>query len=77
MKLEIRTPEKRLFSGDVDAVHLPGTKGAFTVLPRHAALISTLQEGKITCRKGKEEQDFDIKSGIVEVKNNVISICVE
>ena len=77
MQVEIRTPEKSLFSGAVDAVHLPGTKGEFTVLPRHAAIISTLREGKIVCRTGKTEQEFEIKSGIAEVKNNVISICVE
>ncbi|MDR1698770.1 MAG: ATP synthase F1 subunit epsilon [Prevotellaceae bacterium] len=77
MQLEIKSPEKSLFSGKVDVVHLPGTKGEFTVLPRHAAIISTLREGKITCRRGKEEWDFDIKSGIAEVKNDVITVCVE
>ncbi len=77
MNLEIKSPEKSLFSGKVDVVHLPGTKGTFTVLPRHAAIISTLREGKITCRSGKEEQEFEIKSGIAEVKNNMITVCVE
>jgi F-type H+-transporting ATPase subunit epsilon len=77
MNLEIKSPEKSLFSGTVDAVHLPGSKGEFTILPRHAAIISTLRDGKIICRTGKEEREFEIKSGIVEVKNDVIMACVE
>ena len=41
MKLEIISPDKLVYSGEVDSVNLPGTAGKFTVLPRHAALISS------------------------------------
>ena len=48
MKLEIISPEKKIFTGEVESVNLPGTAGSFTVLPHHAALISSLKTGEIT-----------------------------
>ncbi len=75
MKLEIITPEKRLFDGSIRLVQVPGTKGSFEVLKNHAPIISTLMQGKIKVitEQGIEEF-FEIKSGIIEVKANFISI---
>ena len=75
MKLEIITPEKRLFDGNIRLVQVPGTKGSFEVLKNHAPIISTLTQGKIKVitEQGIEEF-FEIKSGIIEVKANFISI---
>ena len=47
MFLEIITPDKKLFSGDVKSVLLPGTSGTFGVLNKHASMISSLKKGKI------------------------------
>ncbi len=75
MKLEIITPEKRLFDGKVRLVQLPGTIGSFEILRNHAPLISTLTQGKIkVITENDDQQFFDIVSGIVEVKANVITI---
>jgi F-type H+-transporting ATPase subunit epsilon len=75
VKLEIITPEKRLFDGNVKLVQVPGAKGSFEVLKNHAPIISTLTNGTI---KVITEQDIDefieIKSGIIEVKANLITI---
>jgi len=42
MNLEILTPDKKVFEGEVNSVSLPGTMGSFEVLNHHAPLISTL-----------------------------------
>lgn len=75
MKLEIITPEKRLFDGKVKLVQVPGTKGSFEILKNHAPVISTLNQGKIKVIEDSDKTEFfDIVSGIVEVKSNVITI---
>ena len=75
MKLEIITPEKRLFEGEVKLVQVPGKKGSFEVLKNHAPIISTLEKGiiRIITEKDKTEK-IKINSGIIEVKSNLISI---
>jgi len=73
MQLDILTPDKSLFSGEVDSVTVPGSKGRFQILNNHAALVSSLDKGKVKIKTGKEEQSFEINGGVVEVlKNKVI-----
>ena len=48
MQLDILTPERKLYSGDVTYVEMPGIDGYFGVLENHAAMISALGTGKIT-----------------------------
>lgn len=79
MNLEILTPEKKLFSGDVFGVQLPGATGMFEVLDRHAPLVSALKPGKLKVLKDKNNHlaFFDIQSGFVEVIHNKVSVLVE
>ena len=75
MKLEIITPEKRLFEGKVKLVQVPGAKGSFEILKNHAPIISTLSGGTIKVITETDQQELiDIVSGIIEVKANIISI---
>lgn len=75
MKLEIITPEKKLFDGKVKLVQVPGTKGSFEILKNHAPIISTLSRGTIKVITDTDQQQLiDIVSGIIEVKANSISI---
>jgi F-type H+-transporting ATPase subunit epsilon len=75
VKLEIITPEKKLFDGKVKLVKVPGTKGSFEILNNHAPIVSTLEKGTIkVITDGDVQELFEIQSGIVEVKANVISI---
>lgn len=76
MRLEIISPEKSLFEGDVDSVVLPGTMGSFEVLENHAPIISSLEEGQIKVMAGQDSQSFDIKSGFVEVLKNKVIVLV-
>ncbi|MCQ2230530.1 MAG: ATP synthase F1 subunit epsilon [Paludibacteraceae bacterium] len=77
MKLEIISPDRLVFSGDVEEVNLPGSAGFFTVLPRHTALISSLKAGPITYKAGGEQTVINVDGGFAEVKNDVVSVCVE
>jgi len=78
MKLEIFTPQKTLFSGEVDSVTLPGTSGAFTVLADHAAMISSLRvDGEITYAQGDKRETLVIRGGFAEVWKNHVTVCVE
>jgi F-type H+-transporting ATPase subunit epsilon len=78
MTLEILTPEKKIFSGEVYGVQLPGIDGSFEVLDRHAPLVSALKAGKLKVLKDKTTSDFySIQSGFVEVINNKTTVLVE
>ena len=77
IELEIISPEKRLFTGMVEWVMLPGAKAPFTVLYNHAPLVSTLCAGDIKWKIGKEKQTMTVKSGFVEVKENKVTALVE
>ncbi len=77
MKLEIISPDKLVFSGEVESVSLPGAAGRFTVLPHHAALISSLKGGDIRYMSEGNETTLKVDGGFAEVKNDEISVCIE
>lgn len=77
MTLEIISPQEVVFKGEAVSVTLPGAIGKFTVLKNHAPLISVLVEGKIVYRTPSgDEESYDIKGGLADVDNNVISVCI-
>jgi F-type H+-transporting ATPase subunit epsilon len=79
MKIEILTPEKKLFSGEAYGVQMPGLTGSFEVLEKHAPLISALKAGTVKVIDGKQQDlaRFSIQGGFVEVLNNQVTVLVE
>lgn len=78
MTLDILTPEKKLYSGDVYGVMLPGTTGLFEVLDRHAPMVCALGKGNLKILKAKNDtESYSIQSGFVEVLNNKVTVLVE
>lgn len=78
MTLEILTPEKKLFSGEVFGVQLPGIQGKFEILDKHAPLVSALGKGNIKVLNDKSATtSFQIESGFIEVLNNKATVLVE
>jgi len=76
--IEILTPEKTLFDGEVRSIKVPGNKGEFQVLKDHAPIVSTLGKGVLTLSEpGGAITQFEIEGGIVEVKKNRIILLVE
>lgn len=74
MKLEIITPEKKLFEGEITSITVPGSKGPFMVLHNHAPVISTLDKGQIKIvTESNITETIDIEGGVIEVhRNNII-----
>jgi len=78
MFLEIITPEKKIFEGEVKQVGLPGSKGAFAILKDHAPIISTLSKGVLkVVEENGYEHSFEVNGGVIENKANKIIVLVE
>lgn len=76
MTLKIISAEDILFEGEVTSITLPGAMGSFTVLRNHASLISTLVAGNIRYVEDQHEETLAINGGLVDVDNNVVSVCI-
>ncbi|MEZ5019162.1 MAG: ATP synthase F1 subunit epsilon [Bacteroidales bacterium] len=78
MKIEIITPDRNIYSGEIRSVRVPGRKGSFQVLKDHAPIISTLDAGPviITDDQGAEVQ-FEITGGVIEVRRNRIILLAD
>jgi len=73
MHLEIITPEKKVFEGEVRLTTLPGSDGSFQILNDHAPLISLLKQGVVEYKIKDDTNQVTITGGVVEVlKNKVI-----
>ena len=78
MVLEILTPERKIFSGDVYGVQLPGISGLFEILDKHAPMVSALKAGKLKILRDKTNSSiYKIQSGFVEILNNKTVVLVE
>lgn len=77
MYLEIITPDKKVFEGEVSSVTVPGTKGRFQMLENHAAIISTMINGAVKIKTSTGEEQFNVKGGVVEMLNNKVIILAE
>ncbi len=76
-RLEVVTPEKQLFSGEVDSVLAPGAEGQLGILPHHAPLMSTLTVGELVARRGEEELVFAIYGGFIQVLPNYVIVLAD
>ncbi len=79
MQIDILTPEKKIYSGDVYGIQLPGVSGSFEVLDRHAPLVSALKTGMLKIlldNKGKTIS-YQITGGFIEVLNNKATVLIE
>lgn len=77
MTLEIISSDAVHFRGEADSVTLPGELGQFSVLKDHASIISVLTPGAVafTTPDGKSES-IPVSGGLVDVDNNVVSVCI-
>ena len=91
MYLEIVTPEQIVFSAEVTSVAVPGINGEFQMLNSHAPIISSLSNGNIKIDANLTEEQsktlskndvdsrwiYNIKSGVIEVKNNKVIVLAD
>ena len=75
MFLEVISPEKTIYSGEIVLVQLPGVMGSFEILKNHAPLIAMIEEGKIKIIDSNRKMFYlDVSEGVVEVKDNMIRV---
>jgi len=78
MILEIITPEKKAFEGEVTSVKFPGISGGFEILNNHAPIISALGKGDIrVITADKKTENFAINGGVIEMQNNKIIVLAD
>ncbi len=78
MYLEIVTPDKSVFSGEITSVQLPGASGSFEILNNHAPIVSILEKGSIRVRTTDSDDVFyQIDGGVIEMTNNKIIVLAE
>jgi len=77
MMLEIITAERQVFGEEVDMVIAPGIDGQLGILPHHAPLMTVLQPGEITIRKGGSDDYLAVTGGFLEVLGNRVSILAD
>jgi F-type H+-transporting ATPase subunit epsilon len=75
--LEIVTPERQVFSEEVDAVVCPGVEGEIGVLPHHAPLLTTLGFGELRIRRAGQEELFAIAGGFLQVRPDRVVVMAE
>jgi F-type H+-transporting ATPase subunit epsilon len=75
--LEIVSPERKVFSGDVEFGVFPGAEGEFGVLPNHAAMLSALKPGRIKILQNNKPDYFTTSGGFLEVRSNKVTVVAE
>ena len=77
LKLEIVTPEAKVFSDDVDMVTLTGTEGEMGILPQHMPLMTQLVAGEIIAQKGRDTISICVGDGFVQVTGDRVAVLTD
>ena len=77
LKLEIVTPESKVYSEDVDMVTLPGVEGEMGIFPMHIPLMTQIAAGEIVARKGGQDFFLAVGEGFVEVTGERVAILTD
>src|SRR5881394_3037484 len=77
LKLEIVTPDAKVYSEDVEMVTLPGIEGEMGIFPMHVPLLTQLSSGEVAVRKGGQESFLAVGDGFVEITGESVSILTD
>jgi F-type H+-transporting ATPase subunit epsilon len=78
IKVNIVSPSGEVFSGEAISVQVPGSSGQMTILPKHAAILSSLSKGTIRVNTSESDNtDFVIETGFIENTNDSLTIIIE
>jgi len=77
MHLEIITPDKKIFEGEVTLATFPGADGSFQVLNNHAPLVSLLKDGVVEYKAKDTTHQVKITGGVVEVLKNKVVVLAD
>ncbi len=74
LRMNIMTPQRRVYSEDVDMVIAPGIDGQLGILPHHAPMLTALTCGELRVKRGDEEESFVIGGGFLEVHPGWVTV---
>ena len=77
IRLEVVTPEKMVFSDDVDLVLAWGVEGQLGILPHHAPLMTMLQPGDLVIKKDGGEDTLTLGGGVLEVRPDKVVVLAD
>ena len=77
LKLEIVTPEEKIYSEDVEMVTLPGTEGELGVYPNHVPVLTAIKPGELRIIKDGRETAMAVGEGFVEIRADGISVLTD
>lgn len=77
LKLEIVTPDAKVFSEDVEMVTLPGVEGEMGIYPQHVPLMTQIVAGELVARKNGQDYFLAIGEGFVEITGDHVSILAD
>ena len=77
LKLEIVTPEEKIYSEDVEMVTLPGTEGELGVYPNHVPVLTAIKPGELRIMKDGLETAMAVGEGFVEIKTDAVSVLTD
>src|ERR1700738_1288253 len=77
LHVEVVTAERELYRGEADLVSAPGAEGRLGILPRHAALLTTLASGELTIKLAGAEEPLFVSGGFIEVSNNQVTVLAD
>ncbi|MCE0521627.1 MAG: ATP synthase F1 subunit epsilon [Methylacidiphilales bacterium] len=77
LKLEIVTPDAKIFEGDVDSVLLPGVEGEMGILPHHEALVTELMAGELRIDRNGQTEVFAIGEGFAEITGATVGVLTD
>jgi len=77
LKLEIVTPEAKIYSEDVEMVTLPGVEGEMGVYPMHVPLMTQVSAGELVARKGGQDFFLAIGEGFVEITGERVAVMTD
>ena len=77
LKLEIVTPEAKIYSEDVEMVTLPGIEGEMGIYPMHVPLMTQIVAGELSVRKDGREYFLAIGDGFVEITADKVAIMTD
>jgi F-type H+-transporting ATPase subunit epsilon len=77
LHVEVVTAERELYSGEADMVSAPGSEGRLGILPRHAALLTTLMPGELTIKLDGAEEPIFVSGGFLEVSGNTVTVLAD
>lgn len=77
LNFSLVSPERELYSGEVDQVDIPGTEGDFGVFPDHSPLMAAIRTGTITVLENGVETKFFVQGGFADVMPSGLTVLAE